>query len=536
MCLIALTALSAALATAQAVHGTTTLMVMPFDNHSKVSGLDWISEACPEVLSQRMSSPKVNVVTRDDRIFAFDRAGIPAAVHPSRATVFNTAEQMGADYVVLGSYAVDGSALQVSAQLLDIKKLRLYPPVQSNGLLADFVDLQTSLAWELLRQMPNPPQVTQQQFMKAFAPIPLNAFENYIRGVMSTSRQLKIRYFKEAIRLNPSYTLAELQLGKVYYDNHEYEQAAAALGKIPKDDSAIGQATFLLGMSEYYRGSLDRAYTAFSYLATRLPLTEVYNNLGVVDARRGRRTAALEYFSKAVATDPNDPDYRFNLALALFKNGDATGAARQLKEELQRRPTDAEAKSLLEMINRGVTAPSTVTATTASGSPATPAGQPRIPIERIKRDYDEAFYRQLETEINNLNEQRPTNTGKGNQSLTHVDRGKQLLAKNANTDAEHEFRDAVAADGSSAAAHAGLAEALERRGDASNARAEAETSLRLQPNASAYFVLARLDLKQNQIQPATEAVDKALALEPANPTGLALQREVAAKRTASQVR
>ena len=283
---------------------------------------------------------------------------------------------------------------------------------------------------------------------------------------MSTSRQLKIRYFKEAIRLNPSYTLAELQLGKVYYDNHEYEQAAAVLGKIPKDDPTSGQATFLLGMSEYYRGSLDRAYTAFSYLATRLPLTEVYNNLGVVDARRGRRTAAVEYFSKAVAADPNDPDYRFNLALALFKNGDTTGAARQLKEELQRRPNDAEAKSLLEMINRGVTAPSTVAATTASGPPPTPASQPRIPIERIKRDYDEALYRQLQMEINNLNEQRLANKGKGNPSLTHVDRGKQLLARNANTDAENEFRDAIAADANNAAAHAGLAEALERRGDA----------------------------------------------------------------------
>ena len=415
ICLLALAVLTATFAAAQAVPGITSLMVMPFDNHSKVTGLDWISEACPEVLSQRMSSPKVNVVTRDDRIFAFDRAGVPAAVHPSRATVFNVAEQMGADYVVLGSYAVDGSSFQVSAQLLDIKKLRLYPPVQSRGPLSDFVDLQTSLAWDLLRQLPNPPQVTQQQFVKASAPIPLNAFENYIRGVMSTSRQLKIRYFKEAIRLNPSYTLAELQLGTVYFENHEYEQSAAWLGKIPKNDPVNGQATFLLGMSEYYRGNLDRAYIAFSYLATRLPLTEVYNNLGVVDARRGRRTAAAEYFSKAVAADPSDADYRFNLAVALFKNGDAAGAARQLKEEIQRRPNDAEAKSLLEMINRGVSAPGNVATTvTTTGSPVSPA-QPRIPIERIKRDYDETLYRQLEREINNLNEQRLTKAGSGSQ-------------------------------------------------------------------------------------------------------------------------
>ncbi len=386
-------------------------MVMPFDNHSKVSGLDWISEACPEVLSQRMSSSRVNVVTRDDRLFAFDRAGVPAVVHPSRATVFNVAEQMGADYVVLGSFVVDGSMFQVSAQLLDIKKLRLYPAVQSGGPLADFVNLQTSLAWTLLRQMPNPSQITQQQFIKASSPIPLNVFENYIRGVTSTSRQLKIRYFKEAIRLNPNYTLAELQLGKVYYDNHEYEQSATWLGKIPKEDPAGGQAAFLVGMSEYYRGNLDRSYAAFSYLATRLPLTEVYNNLGVVDARRGRHAAAEGYFSKAVAADPIDPDYRFNLALALFKNGDSGGATRQLKDELQRRPGDAEAKSLLDMISRGVTVPSVA----ASGASLPPVTQPRIPIERIKREYDEAAYRQVQMEINKLNEQRLANNEKGSQ-------------------------------------------------------------------------------------------------------------------------
>jgi len=172
------------------------------------------------------------------------------------------------------------------------------------------------------------------------------------------------------------------------------------LSKVPKEDPSAGEATFLLGMSEYYRGSLDRAYTAFNSLVTRLPLTEVYNNLGVVDARRGKHATAQEYFSKAVTADPSDPDYRFNYALALFKGGDSAGATRQLREELQHRPTDAEARSLLDMINRGVTPPSSMAA-------ASVAGQPRIPIERIKRNYDETSYRQLQIEINNLSQQRP---------------------------------------------------------------------------------------------------------------------------------
>jgi tetratricopeptide (TPR) repeat protein len=387
--------LAAMTAAGQMSPARSTLLIMPFENHSKLAGADWISEACPEVLSQRMSSPKVYVVDRDDRVFAFDHAGVPVAVRPSRATTFRVAEQMGADYVVLGTYEVTEGTFQVTAQLLDVKGLKLHPVIQSRGPLADFVDLQTAVAWQLLHEMPNPQPGTQQQFVKAAPPIRLDAFENYVRGVVTGSRQSKIHYFKEALRLNPSYSVASLELGKVYYDSHDYEQAAVWFSKVSKDDPSAGEATFLVGMSEYYRGNLERAYSAFSSLVAHLPLTEVYNNLGVVDARRGRHAAAAEYFSKAVTADPNDPDYRFNYALALFKGGDSSGAGRQLREELQHRPTDAEAKSLLDMINRGVSPPSGVNTAGA-------VSQPRIPIERIKRNYDETSYRQLQMEINNL--------------------------------------------------------------------------------------------------------------------------------------
>src|SRR5450755_763727 len=285
-------------AMAQGGHGTATLLVMPFENHSRAAGADWLSEACSEVLVQRMASPGLYVVNRNERVYSFDHAGVPGAVKPSRATIFRVAEQMGADFVVLGNYEVTGDQFQVSAQLLEVKNPKLHPEIKRNGTLADFLSLQSSLAWTLLREMPNPPQVSEQQFIKAAAPIRLDAFENYVRGVVSTSHPQKIKYLKEALRLNPGYGAAAFQLGRVYYEEHEYDQAAVWLAKVPNDDASAGEATFMLAMSEYNRGSLDRAYAAFNSLAARLPLTEVYNNIGVVDARRGRRAQATEYFSK----------------------------------------------------------------------------------------------------------------------------------------------------------------------------------------------------------------------------------------------
>ena len=69
-------------ATSQALPGTRTLMIMPFENLSKTAGLDWIGESFPEALAQRMTSPQVYVIARDDRNYAFDHAGIPLTCAP----------------------------------------------------------------------------------------------------------------------------------------------------------------------------------------------------------------------------------------------------------------------------------------------------------------------------------------------------------------------------------------------------------------------------------------------------------------------
>lgn len=514
--------------------GTQTLVVMPFDNQSSAPGLEWIGEGFAEVLSQRMASTRLYAISRDDRAYAFDHSGIPSTVLPSRATMYQVAEQMGADYLVMGSYNFDGKTFSTTAQLLDMKKLHLYSPVSSSGPLTNLIDLQTALAWQLLQQMPTHPTTTREQFVKASPTIRLDAFENYVRGILATGQQQRIHYLHQAVKLNPNYTQAMLQLGKTYFDSHEYESAASWFSRIPKTGPQSGEASFLLGMAEFYRGNFDKAFTAFNELLSHLPLAEVYNNLGVVEARRGHRPAAVEYFSKAVNADPSDADYRFNLAVAMYRNGDVAGAGRQLKEELQRRPTDGEAKGLLDVLARGGAPPVAAPAPAAGSNAVLTSNQPRIPLERIKRSYDEASYRQLEMEIRNFTEARLVKMSAHDHAAYHLQRGKELLAQNMTEQAESEFREAVSAESGNAAAHAQLAILLEKKGDVTNARTEAQNSIRLKANVDALLVLARLDLKQNQVQAAASEVDRALVLEPANAAALALKRDVAARQTGAK--
>lgn len=497
-----------------------TVLVLPFENASNAPGLQWISEAFPEVVGQRLESPSLYVISRDDRNYAFDRLSIPTNVHPSRATMFRIAEQMDADYVVMGQYAFDGQNFRASSQVLDMKNLKLSKDQFASGPLVSLMDIEREIAWQVLHVIEPQTRVSRQEFLRETVPIRLDAFENYIRGVLATSRSEKTKYFKEAIRLNPQYTAAMLQLGRSFFAGRDYEQAAAWFAKIPPTDPVAGEASFMLGLSSYYAGQFDKAEQAFRATEARLPLTEVYNNLGVVSSRRGKRTKAVEYFQKAVQADPTDPDYRFNLAVALYRNGEVASASRQLREVTARRPNDGEAHALLDTIgsslNRGAD----------SSQPS-----PRVPLERVKRNYDENSYRQLAIEINNAMEESLAKTDPHTHAAFHVDRGRDLLNKGLTADAEKDFREAVMLDPTNAAAHAGLARAAETLSDFPAARNEARTSLNLLPNIDAYLVLARLEMNDNNLDAATDAVTRALALEPANASAQAAKRAIEDKRS-----
>jgi len=116
--LFALFFLLPAIAVGQGAPGTETVLVLPFDNSTHQPGLEWISEAFPEVLGQRLNTQSLFLISRDDRQYAFDRIGIPVNLHASRATLYQIAAQFDADYILLGSFSYDGQAFTARAQVL----------------------------------------------------------------------------------------------------------------------------------------------------------------------------------------------------------------------------------------------------------------------------------------------------------------------------------------------------------------------------------------------------------------------------------
>ncbi len=509
------------------------ILVLPFENRStQQNNIDWMGESVPEVMDRRLESAGFLPIDREDRLYALDHLGLPPNFRPSRASTIRLAQNLDADAVILGSYISDGKRLTLTARVLDINQLKLSPPVDVQVDLPRLLDGINSLSWRLIRQIDPAYPVAEQTFVAADAKLPLSAFENYTRGLVEDSPAERIKHLKTAVSIDPGYYPAWLALGRLYFHQQEYELAAAAFGKVPRTEPSALSAEFDRGLASFYTGSYAQAERSFAFVATQLPLSEVINNEGVAVSRQDRDAVSL--FQQAINTDPKDPDYHFNLALALRRRNDISGAIHEVNECLKIRPQDSEAQSLLAALqspvaarpNAAATPPATTTTPTATSasSPATPAGPPSAPLERIKRNYNEAAFRQAAFVIDQMQAMKLETLSPSARAAQLATAGARYLNSGLLLEAERQFQQALTADSTNAAAHAGLAQVREKSGDTAAARLQAQQSLQLRPNAEAHLVMARLDLQANQLSSAAGEVSQALQLEPRNSAALGLRQ------------
>jgi tetratricopeptide (TPR) repeat protein len=501
----------------QQMHGRLVLL-LPFENRSDQPNLDWIGEAFPDIFSRRLTAADFLPLGREDRLYAFDHLGLPQNLQPSRAMTIRVAQLLDADYVIIGSYTIVDHRLTATARVLDMAALTLSPPIELQSDLSNLLDTVNGLAWQVVRQMDPQYAVAEQTFQVADGKLPPDAFENYIRGLIAETLSDRIRHLKEAIRLDPDFVPAWLQLGLAYFADQDYDLAAATLGHLPKDDQHATEADFYRGLAFFYVGDYMKAEDAFAFVSTRIPLPEVLNNQGVAASRRGKPSVPL--FQQAIAADPKDPDYRFNLAVSLARQHDTQGALKQIEEELKLRPTDTEAQAFEQRLEDPPP---------PNPDPGQAVADTDQPLERIKRTYDGAGVRQAAFELEQVQQMRLASMPAPERAAQLVKDGDQFFGRGLILEAEREYQAALAADANSALAHAGLAAVRERSGDDDAARKEAQLSLSLQPNVPAYLLLARMDLASNQVDAAAGQVGLALKLDPSSPGARGMRQALEAR-------
>ncbi len=500
--------------------GGRVVLVLPFDNHSGNASLNWIGDSFPDTLNKRLTSAGFLTISHDDRQYAYDHLGLPTDFRPTRATTIRIAEQLDANFVVIGSYNVVQTAsgpggatksrILIEAKVLSMDALRLSGPIEDSAELMRLFDAENAIAWKVASAMDPHFTVSEQTFLAAPGAVPLPAFEDYIRGINATGDE-RLKRLKNAVAQVPNYPAALLELGKEQYAQRDFEGAAATLAKVPKSDRLALEANFYLGLAEFNSGNYAGAQAAFSFVASRLPLPEVVNNEAVAVSRQGKDSVDL--FRKASDADPSDEDYHYNLAIAMFRRGDTAGATREAEAALKLKAGDNEAIELLAQLKK-VPAGTRLNGDAESGF---------SPLERIRRNYSETGFRQAAFQLDQMRAVRMAMLPADERATEYTQLGREYLSEGLLPEAEAQFQDALQANPNSADAHAGMAQLREASGDTAGARDEAKTSMIMKPNVAALLVLARLDLASKQLAASAQDVSQALKIDPKNADAIALK-------------
>lgn len=111
------------------------------------------------------------------------------------------------------------------------------------------------------------------------------------------------------------------EIACAYYDNYDREKALEVLENASKKNNKNIKIMLMLGKIYYENQEFEKSQKVFADLETTNPSGEVYNYLGLFKLNESRFTQAVGYFTKAQEADSLNAEYAYNLASAYFLNG-----------------------------------------------------------------------------------------------------------------------------------------------------------------------------------------------------------------------
>lgn len=325
-----------------------TVLVFPFENLSNDRNLDWIGEGIAELMIERLQSePGIYVFPREQRLGAYEKLAIPESTMISRATAMKLGWDMGADGIVTGRFSGTPDHFQISARILNLELSAASEEMKVNGKLEDVIPLANALARAVIGKLA-PASSTPEADYTTHPPIPRSAFENYIRGILSSDPQKRVEFLQTAIRLHPQYMPAIFQLGRSFHVERNFKASNQWLEKIPEGIPERLQARFTMGLNYFYSGDFARAAAVFHGLPQNY---DVLLNLGSSLWQKGDAPAAIATWKLAADLDPLSSDAFFNIGYASLAKGDLDAAVKNLNESLKLRGRDSEALFLLARAN-----------------------------------------------------------------------------------------------------------------------------------------------------------------------------------------
>jgi len=505
---------------AQATSGSRVL-VMPFaaqaNNEGPGGASLWLGEAAAVLVGEGLSNLGIGTLSRAERVGVFERLQLPMSSALTRATMIRVGELIGASEIVFGEVRL-GQALDVRVRTIRLGTGQERPVVIDSAPLAEMFPLFKRIAGRVA-------DATDRRARPATTantpPLPLEAFESYVKGLVAATPVAQQRFLEDARRLAPTDPRILLALWDVYTAQDLHDRALATANAVPADSTYARQARFGVALSLISLKRLDGAFQELTTLAAKTPAAAVSNALGVVQMRRGApagSSPATTYFRRTVDLEPENTTYLFNLGYAHALASNSADALDWLREVVRFNAADGDAHLVMSAVlsgtgrsaeaqrefdlakSLGTSLESTVSALT----PRVPAG-----LERLTTDLEPSVARRPASDTPAQRDQQET-------AAFHLTRARTLIDQHKDREAIDELRRAIYLSPYQDEPHLLLGQAYRRAGQISEAIDEFKVALWSRETAAAHIALGNALLDAGDKDGARQAAARAVALAPAS--------------------
>jgi tetratricopeptide (TPR) repeat protein len=500
-------------AAAQRVAGPT--LVIPFDGGTDPRA-SWMGEGVALLLADDLNTMGGDAITRDERLRALEHLQVPVRATLTRGTVIKIGQLVGAATVVSGRLDFDDDQLAVHVEALRIDTGRVSADFAERGQLAQLLATIERTARRLLPASNVPTALVEQQHP------PLPAFENFVKGLLAETPAIQVGYLEKAIAIDPRFDRARLALSAAHADTGNWDASRTAALAVPEGSGLRRRAQFAAALAELNLARYDEAFGRWQGMASQSAAPELFNNLGVVQLRRGaspQTGKATYYFNKAVELNPGSADYTFNLGYAYWQEQDYPAAVYWLREAVRRQPADADAHFVLaaslkatsagtEADREGELARRLSAGYEESGPP--PAGE-LVPkqLERVREYLDRPGAARTDSTMA-LTERREQRELAG----FHLERGRRLFEKEDDRSALAELQRAIYLSPYQAEAHLLVGRLHLRAGRTREAIDALKISLWSEETPAAHVVLGEAFLQAKDPEAAAREAERALEMAP----------------------
>jgi TolB-like protein len=249
--------------------------VMPFENTTRDSTLDWLSMGIPETITNDLLAFKgIVLIERLQLRKVMDEQALQLTGAVDEATAVKVGELIGADIIVVGAFQKQAAMVRLTARFVNVQSGDVLQTAKATGKLDAIFDLQDQIVQDLLKNLNVELKQSELEKLAEKPTESLEAYQHFGQGALLQAKKDytgALKELQQASAADPEFALVKrkfaeifLSLNKGNYWTYETTSRTTLLFMKNKETESRGTATNRAGGQEVFNGMQVFSYVTGS--------------------------------------------------------------------------------------------------------------------------------------------------------------------------------------------------------------------------------------------------------------------------------